>query len=166
MRHKSSSSLSAALAEPEVVSAEASVPGEADGCGCGSALSMLMWSNTRATACIAQIWVDQACHQFFLASTSKQLHDDVQTCRTVAAAVLTTLSELRDVPNSRKQIPSTAPMLSCWADEKHTYHYAAECPLLYHHIMTLCPHLQVRMHRRLQQCESSLQHLQLHTLIV
>ena len=124
MRHRSSSSLSAALADPEEVSAEASLPGEAVG-GCSSAPSMLMWSKTRATACDARHWFHQATHQpadgqQATASTTIRI-----TCLTVAAAVLTTLSELRDVPSSRKQMLSTAHMLSCWAD-------ANACCILHH----------------------------------
>jgi hypothetical protein len=94
------------------------------------------------------------------------------TCLTVAAAVLTTLSELRDVPSSRKQMPSTAPMLSCRADEKHTFFrhlsnvFQWHFPPKHHHTISLYPHLKMRMHRRLQQCESGLQHLQLHTLVM
>lgn len=53
MRQRSSSSLSAALADPDEVSACAGLPGAAAG-GCSSPLSMLMWSKTSATACATQ----------------------------------------------------------------------------------------------------------------
>jgi hypothetical protein len=114
IRHKSSSSLSAALADPDGVSAGGWLPGELDG-GCRSTLSMLMWSNTRATACEAQKTTpfDDATKPRWTKEYTTSSQKTGATCLTVAAAVLTTLSELRDVPSRRKQMPRTAPMLSC-----------------------------------------------------
>ena len=100
------------------------------------------------------------------------------TCRTVAEAVLTTLSELRALPSSRKQMPSTDPMLSCAVDQRAAL--ASAFSIIPHSRQHqsisqsgqagfrshVAPYLQVCMHWRLQQRERRLQRLQLHTLIM